>query len=385
MSAHRPDYDGGCIVNLMASLLGAFGADSRYPPLRTLAPAALDARTVVLLVIDGLGYQHLLRAPPGALGRHMRGSMTSVFPTTTATAVTAFLTGEAAQQHGLTGWYTYFAELDRIVTVLPFHARGERASLATYGTDVVRLYGHTPIFDRLDARSFVVSPAAIAHSEFNLAHAGRATIRPYTGLAELVRAIVDAAKESSERTYVYAYYGEIDRLAHEHGIASPEVAAQLAQLDVAFDDLLRDLAGTGTTIIATADHGMIDTTPDRWIALEADDRLSTMLLRPLSGEARVAYCAVRPGAHAAFRAEVAARFAHAVEIMESAELIAAGYFGVGPPHPRLRERVGDYALLMRDNYAIKDWLPGERRFTQVGVHGGLSDEELFVPLIVAQP
>jgi hypothetical protein len=41
-------------------------------------------------------------------------------------------------------------------------------------------------------------------------------------------------------------------------------------------------------------------------------------------------------------------------------------------------------LLMRDNYVIKDYLLGEHPFTQVGVHGGLSADELDVPLIVAR-
>ena len=50
---------------------------------------------------------------------------------------------------------------------------------------------------------------------------------------------------------------------------------------------------------------------------------------------------------------------------------------------RLAERVGDYTLLMKDRYVIKDWLPGEGRFMHVGVHGGLTREELYVPLVVA--
>jgi hypothetical protein len=38
---------------------------------------------------------------------------------------------------------------------------------------------------------------------------------------------------------------------------------------------------------------------------------------------------------------------------------------------------------MKDRYVIKDWLPGEGRFVHVGVHGGLTREELYVPLAVA--
>ncbi|HZA28524.1 MAG TPA: hypothetical protein VE735_02825, partial [Gammaproteobacteria bacterium] len=66
----------------------------------------------------------------------------------------------------------------------------------------------------------------------------------------------------------------------------------------------------------------------------------------------------------------------------SEELIKGGYFGLGPPHPRLQERIGDYTLIMKDGYVIKDWLPGEERYRHIGVHGGMSAAEMYVPLIV---
>ena len=40
---------------------------------------------------------------------------------------------------------------------------------------------------------------------------------------------------------------------------------------------------------------------------------------------------------------------------------------------------------MRDGYAIRDWVPGEKRLRQVGVHGGVSHEEMRVPLVVVPP
>ena len=68
-----------------------------YPPLALLPAADLSpARKIVLLVVDGLGYDYLRRQlPDGALSRHLRGRMDSVFPTTTAAAITTLLTGVA--------------------------------------------------------------------------------------------------------------------------------------------------------------------------------------------------------------------------------------------------------------------------------------------------
>lgn len=104
-----PDYQGGSIVNLMASIIRARGGGSDYAPLRLLPPAELAATAnIVLLLVDGLRADWLARrSPHGILSRHLRGGNTAVFPLTTATAVTTFLTGDAPQQHRLTGWRGY--------------------------------------------------------------------------------------------------------------------------------------------------------------------------------------------------------------------------------------------------------------------------------------
>ena len=56
-----PDYQGGGIVNLMASIIAGRGGETLgYAPLTALASQSIEsARNVVLLVVDGLG------EPPG--------------------------------------------------------------------------------------------------------------------------------------------------------------------------------------------------------------------------------------------------------------------------------------------------------------------------------
>ncbi|MCU7856441.1 MAG: hypothetical protein KZQ79_12250, partial [Candidatus Thiodiazotropha sp. (ex Lucinoma borealis)] len=77
-------------------------------------------------------------------------------------------------------------------------------------------------------------------------------------------------------------------------------------------------------------------------------------------------------------------FAGQAEVYTAAELIENSWFGLGEPHPQLTQRIGDRLLLMQSNYTIKDWLAQERHYELVGVHGGLSGDELLVPLIVAE-
>src|SRR5262249_59510920 len=95
----RPDYAGGSIVNLMASIEVALSGRSAYPPLRDLAPAEITAaRNVCLLVIDGLGSRCLAQlGDESALRRRLRASITSVFPSTAAPAITTVMARRAPQ------------------------------------------------------------------------------------------------------------------------------------------------------------------------------------------------------------------------------------------------------------------------------------------------
>jgi len=383
-----PDYRGSSIVNLMASLVaGLGGEDVGYQPLGTLEPAAVaDRRHVVLLVIDGLGHEHLIRADAGnALRRGLRARMTSVFPSTTAAAITTFLTATAPQQHGLTGWFTYFRELGSVVAVLPFCARHGGPGLEQFGIDANQLFGHQPVFDLIRRRSYMVAPQRIIDSAFNAAHSGGAIRCAYATLPQFFDAIGKSFDDGAEPSFTYAYWPELDRLAHEYGIASSQVATHLEELDAAFDYFVDSVRGQDAIVIVTGDHGLIDTGPDSLVELDAHPVLADTLVLPLCGERRAAFCYVHPDKCALFESYVETRLEREATLIRSEQLLRQGYFGFGVPHPRLLDRIGHYTMIMNENFVIKDWVAGEQHHAQVGVHGGVSPEEMFVPLIVVTP
>jgi hypothetical protein len=378
-----PDYRGGSLVNLMSSIATALGGDSDYPPLALLSPEALSGvRHVVLLVVDGLGYHHLL-PEQGALREYLRGPLTSVFPATTASAIPTFLTGLAPQQHGLTGWHMYFRELGAICAPLPFRTRTGRHGLREAGVTPAQLFGLTSLFDHLPVPCHVVSPHHIIHSDFNVALAGRAQRHGYDPLEEMFAVIGGLLRGAEPRSYIYAYWPQLDSLAHEHGIRSPQVAAAFAALDATFAQLLQTARGSNTLIIVTADHGFIDTSPEDTIDLEHHPRLRDTLLVPLCGEPRVAYAYVRDGREAEFEHYLDSQLRDSVQVLKSEHILRDGWLGPGTPHPALKNRIGDYVLLPRGNAILRDWLMGEERYVHVGVHGGLSAAEMTVPLVVA--
>jgi len=383
----KPDYESGSIVNLMSSILHGLGRHSnQHSALRILDGDRFErARNIVLLVIDGLGYKYLTEhAPDSTLCKFLRGRLTTVFPSTTATAITTFMTGLAPQQHGLTGWFTYFRELGNILTVLPVKPRSGDASPEDPDIDVASLYGHTPVFDLLDVDGYIVTPSNIAYSHYSLAHRGKAGIKPYENLAECFSFTRDIIKSSGGRKYIYTYWPQFDGMAHDKGVGSKDVADHFREIDEAFSRFINDLKGTNTLVIATADHGIIDSGPHHCIEMKDYPDLRDMLTMPLSGERRMAYCYVETDRHADFTAYLQDKFAEEITLHQSRQLLEQHFYGLGPAHPRLHQRIGDYTLEMSGNYTIMDTLPGERHSYHIGTHGGLSEDEMLVPLIIVE-
>jgi len=382
----RPDYCGGGFVNLIASLAAARGGAPRHATLAALPPGEIaEARNVVLLIVDGLGDRWLgEHGAQGELARRRRRAISAVFPSTTASAITTSFTGATPLEHGLTGWFTYFGEAGCVAAPLPFHARGDRRPLAARGVAPAQLFREGSLFDSLATRAIVVSSRAIIDSDYNRHHCGRAERRAYDRLGELVAEVEAAVKSGAQRKFIYAYWPEFDRLAHQHGVAAAEVAAHFAEIDAAFGELLARLAGTETALVATADHGFVDSAPAESLALESAPGLAALLRLPLCGERRICFCHVQEGRVAEFIAGARDWLGDRAEVRRSAELADAGWFGGGRAHPRLAERIGDVALLMKGHYTVKDWVAGEPRHLHIGNHGGASADEMLVPLVVAR-
>lgn len=375
--AHFPDYSGDGFVNLIASLVEAAGGAPRHPPLASLPVAELrSARNVVLLIVDGLGDNYLAaNGAGGALARSRRGSISAVFPSTTASAITTSFTGATPLEHGLTGWFTYFSEAACVGSPLPYLRRGEKVPL---GAAPGRIFVEPPLFDSLGVRSVVVSWRPIIDSTYNLHHCGRAERRAYDNLEGFLEQTVAAVRSGPERKFVYAYWPDFDALAHRHGVASAEVLAHFRALDAAFGELAARLAGSDTLLVLTADHGFIDSPPEE--SIDLPPALAALLRFPLCGERRVAFCHVHDTRAFVDRAKDALE--GRADVRPSRELAEEGWFGTGRAHPKFAERIGDVALVMRGRGTVKDWVAGEPRHLHIGNHGGMSEDEMRIPLVV---
>ena len=382
-----PDYGSDGLFGLVGAIRGFLGGGPWTLPGEAPTPEVLaeSSQVVVFLLIDGLGDAFVRRfGAGGVLHAHRRRRITSVFPSTTASAVTTVLSGLAPAQHGLTGWFVRDPRFGGVIAPLPTRKRAGgplRGALVPQ-----RLFPYPGLFQQGRRRSVFVNPKSLAHSTYSRRHGRGAVLAPYRGLDGMVDAIVEAvaALRSQGGGYVHAYYPVFDALSHMHGCSSDQVVAQFLRIDAAFGALLERLAGSGAEVVASADHGFIDSPPERLIRLDRHRAVASMLAAPLFGERRAAFCELRRGAEAEFESFVGELLAGKAVVVRSSALARAGFFGPGPRHRRLRERIGTHALLMEPGWTVCDRVPGEQLHRMLGVHGGLSPQEMWVPLIHAR-
>jgi arylsulfatase A-like enzyme len=158
------------------------------------------------------------------------------------------------------------------------------------------------------------------------------------------------------------------------------VRAHFGALDDAFGELLSRLAGSDTLVVLTADHGFIDCPAGESVDLPA--ALAGMLRFPLCGERRIAFCHVHDPK--AFVEKAASLLGNRADVRRSQDLLDEGWFGPGRAHPHFTERIGDVALVMKGRGTVKDWVTGEPRHLHISDHGGASDDEMNIPLVVAK-
>jgi predicted AlkP superfamily pyrophosphatase or phosphodiesterase len=98
-----PNYKENNIVNLMSSISNSFGKKHQYEKLKCLDSKDLDDfKNIVLIVVDGLGYNYLKKQNNSFLLKNVHSQLTSTFLSTTACANTVFQVGYPPQQHALT-------------------------------------------------------------------------------------------------------------------------------------------------------------------------------------------------------------------------------------------------------------------------------------------
>ncbi len=382
-----PDYKGGSIVNLMSSISNNFGQKHSYNELKFLSSSDLKKfKNVVLIVVDGLGYNYLQKQKDSFLFKNLDSKITSAFLPTTACSNTAFSVGYPPQQHALTGWDMNLKEVGAITTILPFTPIYGGESLDKKGFDVNQIMDIKSFHKGFNADSYYLINKKLAHSSFTKYVSKDVEVVPTNSLGNVFTKIKRLVKKKSvSRKFIHVYISDLDSAGHKEGIKSSVVNNIFGNIDKTIQKLTKSLKGTNTKLIVVADHGMINTPKKNALFIEDFNGLKECLTVPLAGESRWRDCFVRPRKVKDFERIVKKELSDYCWCYKGEQLIKDNFYGLGKPNPRLFDRVGDYVLIMKGSYFLKDLLSnkekGKKSKDFLGKHGGVSEDELFVPLI----
>lgn len=333
------------------------------------------ARSVVLVVVDGLGAP-ALRAHAGH-ARTLSSAMAkkdvagSVFPTTTAAALTSLLTGAVPGAHGLVGYSVRDPESDALVNLLSGWEAG--------GIDPLEWQSAPTVFEQGAASGhpvFALGVPAYAGSGFSGATLRGAEFRSAPGAAERVQLAWELA-DAHDGAIVYCYLPEVDKAGHRHGVDSAEWVAALEDVDAALSRTVPD----GVGVLVTADHGMIDVPQHRHLILDAAGGWHDGI-RHIGGEPRMLHVYTEPDVdQTALLSRWRRDLEGAADVVSRAEAIEAGLFGP-VASDAVRRRIGDMLVIARGTVALYDGEADDQRARgMVGQHGALTPEEWRVPFI----
>lgn len=359
-----PDYTGGCITNVVPVLLEPPDAAPAWLP-----EGVVDADQVVLLVLDGLGWEQLgaRRDLAPTLSGMVGGPITSVSPSTTATALTSIATGLTPGEHGVVG---YRVAVDHeVLNILRWTTP---AGDARERIDPHDLQPHAAF---LAHRPPIVTKAEFLQSGFSGAHLSDVRFNGYRVPSTLVvelRRLMRAGEP-----FVYAYYDGIDKVSHEYGLGE-HYDAELASVDRLVGDVLSVLP-PDAMLVVTADHGQVEV-GNRLVTIHPDVMTHVSFQ---SGEGRFRWFHARPGRIAALLEALEEHHADTGWLRTREQTIQEGWWG-----PRVtdaaQQRLGDVALAAEEPVSYVD-SADSGPFELVGRHGSLTSAEMLVPLLASSP
>jgi predicted AlkP superfamily pyrophosphatase or phosphodiesterase len=360
-----PAYGGACIDGLVRGLLDR----QWHAPAWLPAPVA-GARQVVLLTLDGLGWEQLsARSKLAPTLRSMTGGpITTVAPSTTATALTSLTTGEPPARHGVVGYRVRVGGND-VLNVLRWRVpSGDARELVPPGE-----FQHIEPFE--GTRPPVITRAEFSETGFTGAHLAGVRLYGWRMPSTLVTRVRKLLAEGEP--FVYAYYDGIDKVAHEYGIGDA-YDDELSAADRLVGDLLAVLP-PGAVLVVTSDHGQVDV-GDKVIGLAPEILGLTSLL---SGEGRFRWLHARPGMEDRLTETARDICGAQAWVRSREEAVEENWFG-GPLSSDAATRLGDVVVAPFEPVAFLD--PADLGEVKLrSRHGSLTSAEMLVPLLAAGP
>lgn len=362
MNLKKPDYKHS-LANLASSILKHWDIKPLNDTYDTVdALLNENYKNVVVLLLDGMGkniLEHNL-SNRGLFRSNLVENYSSVFPPTTVAATTSICSGLTPNQHSWLGWDCYYPQIDENITVF-LNTKQCSDELAADFNVANEFCGYKNIVEQINdhgGQAYEVTPFVEPHP---------------SSFEEICKGIKEKCALDGHK-YIYAYWGEPDHTMHENGCYADKTKEVLTNIEKKVSELVDDLGDT--LLIITADHGHIDS---HGVWIDDYPEIMDCLVRRPSIEPRALNFFVKKGKEKEFEEKFNKEFKNKFQLLTKEQVLKEQLFGLNNDHDNFKDMLGDYLAIAIDDLCIYNNKELAEKF--IGVHAGLSEDEMTIPLI----
>lgn len=375
-----PDYN-HCILGTITSILKHYNVSTNHKSSEKLDKILQERnyKNILFLVLDGMG-EHILNniSKDGFFNEHKIDCVTSVYPSTTTAAMTAYYSGKTPYETAWIAWSQYFKEYGRALDMFSHNESYYREPLRKPMMDVFKnVVNYESVYDRIETanpnvKAFELGP------EYAERRGKRSIIAD--NLEELISSIKDVHTMSGEK-FILAYCDNPDSILHKYGTDSKEAKKYILDAEEKVKKLSEEIS-EDTLIIVSADHGHKNI--EKAYTLLDYPEIQECLIMPASLESRVLTFWVKEDIRKEFEERFNKVFKNEFWLMTKEDFLDKYKFlGTGKKHYKIDDFIGNYMALSVSGSMIRlETFLAEGKPVKKSTHCGLSKEEMEVPVIV---
>ena len=347
------------IVDLSKELVNTILKEEIYKNNSNLLQGMSEGKKVLFFLLDGLG-SHQLESNEGLLLENRVLDLNTTFPSTTNVVLTSFCTASMPREHGVLSYFMFDQDFGGIFNALVWNKAEENIIKAENYLDKKTIW---EIFREHKVSASVFQPNDLSTSILSKNIYKGAKITTYETIQNLFDKLIENKENLSSFTFVY--YPPIDLAGHVYGSSSKEYTEEIDTFETHFEKYLGELS-KDFSIILTADHGMVDIEKENRIKVDSSNELIKIF-----GDNRSVF--------------INGEIDLAEKLLDSipGEFITTDHMnallGDGSKHPEYELRSPQHCFLPDEKFAV---VPSHLNDSLTGYHGGLTEKEMRIPLII---
>ncbi len=315
-----------------------------------------EAETINFILADGLGYENL-KSTDSYLNKNVTKSINTTFPSSTNVALSSIAFMKNPIEHGLIGYYMYDKSQYGLINALNWNEDNKNFLLSDHfkkQNSIWKIFKENKIYaSNFQPRNLVGTP--LSDCLYDLS----STI-PYEDEQNLLELLSEST--ILENKFNFIYYPLIDVTAHIFGVNSEEWKIEIAKFEKLVYEI-SNISNKKTKTVISADHGLTN------IDAECRHHLNYGEDLRIYGDQRSVYIN-------GSQESVLETFSKVPGVLlEQNEL---SYLLGDPTNEFMQSIYPDFCFLVEEKNII---YPKHLSAKLKGYHGGLSKEELKIPII----